>query len=117
MSGPHSAPRARGQPGGAGSPPYVDFASETVIGVWLGDRPTGGYSVDILQVVPATVIGAPCDQNGCPPTGAIVSWVESRPGGSCAVPAAVTRPFHVVRTSRIDGPVLHEGMTRVDDCN
>jgi hypothetical protein len=101
---------------GGGSPPAVDFSAETVIGLWLGNRPTGGYTASILFVTPANIIGAPCDQFGCPPMGASVSWLESQPGGSCAVPQAVTQPFHIVRTPRIDGPVMAEGMTRVDDC-
>jgi hypothetical protein len=95
----------------------VDFATRSVLGVWLGNRPTGGYTVSIYQFVyPVTVIGAPCTPTWCPPAGGMANILEAQPGGSCATPAVITQPFHIVTVPRVDGPVLYEMATRVDDC-
>ena len=101
---------------GSGTPPSVDFATEMVVGVWLGSRPGGGTTVAILQVTPASIIGAPCTPGWCPPTGAMVVWLESEWGPSCGIPMTPSQPFHVVKTPRVDGPVMSESGTVVNDC-
>ena len=102
--------------GGAGSAPAVDFSADMVVGVWLGTKPTGGVTVDIYQVVPATVIGAPCLPSGCPPGGAMAGIFETQWGPTCGVSMALSQPFHIVRAPRVEGPVLYEISTRVNDC-
>jgi hypothetical protein len=98
--------------GGSGTAPYVDFSQEIVIGYWLGSRPTGGYSVDILRVIsPVTVIGAPGS-----PDGAMADIQETQPGPGCTVTQGETRPFHIVRTPRVEGPGMYELTTVVKSC-
>jgi hypothetical protein len=103
--------------GGVGTAPAVDFSADMVVGLWLGTRPTGGYSVTIDLVVPATVIGAPCTpEGGCPPTGATVGATEHQPGASCIVTMAPIAPFRVVRAPRVEGPVILELSSSVYEC-
>ena len=82
------------QHAGSGPPPAVDFSTQMVLGVWLGARPTGGYTVDIVQVTPT-------------PSGATAVIVESQPGWT-PVAQVVTYPFHLVRLARVEGPVGYD---------
>ncbi len=82
------------QHGGAGSPPAVDFSSEMVVGVWLGARPTGGYSAIIVQVSSSTAV-----------------IIEDQPGWT-PVAQVVSYPFHIVRAPRVEGPITYELVTR-----
>jgi hypothetical protein len=63
--------------------PEVDFGSESVVGVFLGSRPTSGYSVGILAIRSSD--------------GLEVFWRESAPGEDCMVLQALTNPFVLVR--------------------
>lgn len=88
--------------------PAVDFSTEMVIGVWLGNRPTGGYAARIEAVVPAQILGAP----GAP-AGVAVSIREDQPNPKAVVTQAVTRPFHIVRAPRALGGAMYELTVRV----
>lgn len=102
---------------GSGSAPAVDFATEKVVGIWLGARPTGGYTASIAAITPGTVLGVPCFDAVCPPQGMFVSVIESQPGAACVVTQAVTHPFHIVRMARATwGGVMVEIETRVVEC-
>ena len=75
-----------------GEQPAVDFASEMVLGVFLGTRPTAGYSVEIVRTVKVN--------------GAVrVEYVESAPGRGSVTAQVLTAPFHLVAVPREDGPV------------
>ena len=78
---------------GAGDPPAsVDFAKEMVAAVFLGTRPTGGYSVEIAST----------RREG---DALIVEYVERRPSADSIVTQALTSPFHIVKLPKVDGPV------------
>jgi hypothetical protein len=70
--------------------PAVDFASESVIATCLGERPDGGY------VTYFRYVGEP-DETGH----VILDGVERVSGPTCAVSAAVTQPYHVIRLNRV----------------
>jgi protease stability complex PrcB-like protein len=70
----HAGDRAR---------PAVDFSKEMVVAVFLGTRPTAGFSV---EVVGARQEGATL----------IVSYRESRPQPGVVTAQVLTSPFHVV---------------------
>jgi hypothetical protein len=99
------------QHAGAGPAPAVDFSTEMVIGVWLGDRPTSGYRAEVLSLVVAQIIGAP----GVGP-GYLVTLRESQPGYNCITSPVVTQPFHIVRAARTTGGVMAEMVTLADGC-
>jgi hypothetical protein len=66
--------------------PAVDFTGETVLGVFMGTRSTGGYSIEI-------------DRIGCP-DGIIQAIIKTRsPEPGDMVTTALTQPFHIVRVS------------------
>jgi len=92
---------------GSGTAPAVNFSTETVIGIWIGSRNSGGYSVTIRAAVPATILGAPDT-----PQGVMLDVLELQPGPGCAVTDGFTSPFHVIRLPRVDGPAIFELTTQ-----
>lgn len=71
----------------APSPPLIDFSAEMVVGLFLGQKSTGGYSVEITR---AELDGANLRvfyREGNPPPGAMLTQ-------------ALTQPYHLVRLSR-----------------
>lgn len=73
-------------------PPTVDFASEMVIVVSQGLKPSGGFSIDVVQITEAAT-----EQH--------VVVRSTSPGAFCAVAGALTWPTQVVRLPRYDGDV------------
>jgi len=74
----------------APSPPLIDFSAEMVVGLFLGQKSTGGYSVEITR---AELDGANLKvfyRDGSPPPGAIV-------------PQVLTQPYHLIRLLRREG--------------
>lgn len=79
-------------------PPAVDFTRSMVVGVFLGSRPTGGYTVEITRV----------DREA---TDLVVTYREQRPSKSDIVTQVITMPYELVTTDRFAGSVR---FTRVD---
>ena len=73
-------------------PPAVDCAQATVVGVFLGSRPTAGYAVEITAV----------KTEG---TRTIVEYVERQPSRDDFVAQVLTSPFHLVRVMRTAGAI------------
>jgi PrcB C-terminal len=70
-------------------PPFVDFKKQIVVAVFLGEKPTGGYDVEIVRA----------EQSD----GALVlHYREKNPlPGSIAI-QALTQPFHIIQIVRDD---------------
>jgi hypothetical protein len=64
-------------------PPQVDFSQEAVIAIFLGTRPTGGFSVTIRRVERER-------------DGLMVYFREVRPAKGVLVSQVLTQPFHIV---------------------
>ena len=64
--------------------PAVDFSKELVAAVFLGSRPTGGFSVEI--------VGARVEGDAL-----IVEYVEQRPGRGSIMSQVLTSPFHIAK--------------------
>jgi len=99
----HSPPMPPGVGAPDVAPPFVDFSKHMVVGVFLGPRNTGGYSVKITSV---EALG----------NGAKVSYEESQPGPNCVVTQAITYPFVIAIVTRVDGPVTFSGKVTVVNC-
>ena len=84
-------------------PPPVDFSSEIVVAVFLGSRPTGGYSVRIADIV----------REG---DGIRVTAEETQPGPNCVVSQAFTQPFVLVAVTKVPGAVSFDHTTVIQDC-
>jgi hypothetical protein len=73
-------------------PPPVDFASEMVVAIFLGTRPTSGHAVEITQV----------RSTG---HGIEVTYRERTPPPGTLLRPVLTIPFHIIRMPRSDEPV------------
>lgn len=63
--------------------PSVDFTKEVVVGVFLGTRPTGGFSIEIVRV----------RQEGA---ALVVEYKETRPAPDSVAAQVLTSPYHIV---------------------
>jgi hypothetical protein len=68
-------------------PPAVDFSRVIVVAVFLGERPTAGFEVEITAVKA---------QGGR----AVVDYVERRPARDALTAQVLTFPFHIVAVPR-----------------
>jgi hypothetical protein len=75
--------------------PEVDFTSNMLVGIFLGSRPTGGYSAEIVSAQP--------EGNTL-----VVKYKETRPGRGMMTAQVLTSPFHLVTVPKFDGPVRFE---------
>jgi hypothetical protein len=78
--------------GSAKNLPPVDFSHTTVIGVFLGSRPTGGYTVEIARI----------DRDG---DALVVSYQERKPAPDVITTQVITMPYQLVTIDRFTGPV------------
>ncbi len=82
-------------PPSVGILPSVDFSTQMVIGVALGERSTGGYGIEITKVKVVEMRNE------------LEVYVrEALPGSGCPVIEALTQPFHIVSVGRVDKPVV-----------
>jgi len=65
-------------------PPTIDFGKEIVVGLFLGEKPTGGYDVQISRA----------EQTN---DGLTIYYREKSPPPGGMVTQALTQPFHIVR--------------------
>ena len=75
--------------------PAIDFSKSTVIAVFLGTRSTGGYTIEIKDIVETD------DE-------VMVYVEETSPGPGENVIMAVTQPYHIVKTKKITKEVVFE---------
>jgi hypothetical protein len=66
--------------------PAIDFNKEIAVGVFLGEKPTGGYDVKIVRAerIDGTLL---------------ISFVERTPRPDGIVTHAITQPFHIARVA------------------
>jgi hypothetical protein len=77
---------------GDGKLPVVDFASNMVVGVFLGMKPTSGYDVEIVSV----------QTDG---DALVVQYRQRRPARDAMTAQILTQPFHVIAVARHADPV------------
>lgn len=75
--------------------PTVDFATSTVVAVFLGTRPTAGFHVEIT--------GARRDDVGW-----VVEWSERRPARGDVTAQILTSPAHIVAMPKAAGAIRFE---------
>ena len=75
--------------------PSVDFAREMVVGVFLGSRPTGGFSIE--------VVGAR-EEGGA----LVVQYRETRPPPRSVTAQILSSPYHLVTFPARAGTVRFE---------
>jgi hypothetical protein len=82
--------RAQVQPS---STPPVDFSCEMVVGIFLGERATGGYEIEITKVER--------DEAGLR-----IHYRSKSPDPGVMVTQARTQPYHVIKLVRDDSPLV-----------
>lgn len=85
--------------------PEVDFASRVVVAVVMGQRPTGGYSVEIDEVLGSEE----GDQIQ-------VRYTEGVPEEGCAVTQALTSPYVLATVAAQDEDFTFEGVEETRSC-
>ncbi len=75
--------------------PRVDFDKEMVLGVFMGNRPTGGYSV---------TIGSVAERDGS----LVVTYSETSPRPGAMTAQVLTFPYHIVAVAKRGGDVRFE---------
>jgi PrcB C-terminal len=84
----------------AGRPaPPVDFSSRMVLAVFLGSRPTGGYSV--------AIIGTRLDGDTL-----VVEWTERAPNPRDITAQVLTSPAHLVEVPKHAGVIRFEQVSQ-----
>ena len=79
--------------------PAVDFSKEMVVGVFLGSRPTAGYTLEIVSAIQA---------NGT----LVVRYREAVPSAGTMTAQVITSPFHLVTVPLFPGEVKFEKVPR-----
>jgi hypothetical protein len=72
--------------------PEVDFSSNMIVAVVLGERPTTGYEVEVVSI----------NQTMNPAEPIAVLYKEYVPGENCVVAQSITSPYHIVKVDKVD---------------
>lgn len=83
--------------------PEVDFSTNMVVAVFMGEVNTGGYALHIYEVV----------ETG---STVIVKMERTEPGPKCIVPQVLTQPYHMVQIARTEKSVTFDVTTKVLEC-
>ena len=75
--------------------PAIDFAREMVIALFLGQRSTGGFAIEVVRV---ERVGG----------GVRVVYRETPPPRGGMVPQILTQPYHIIKLQRSDEEVVFE---------
>jgi len=70
-------------------PPAVDFTTEMVVALFLGERPTGGYEIEVTQVERTD-------------RGLAVRFRVKKPDAGAMLMQVLTQPFHLIELPRVD---------------
>jgi hypothetical protein len=72
--------------------PKVDFSKEMIVAVFMGSRPTAGFSTEIVSVA---------ERDG----GLVVSYREAMPPAGAITAQILTSPFHIAAVPKHAGDV------------
>lgn len=84
--------------------PEVDFKTKMVIAAFMGEKPTGGFSIEIERIIRAE-------------KKIIAFIVENSPHSACMVTKALTAPYHFVEVERFESEVAFEEREGINRCN
>lgn len=77
--------------------PVIDFTKNMVLAVFIGQKPTGGFSVEIIRVEKKedTIV---------------VFFRETKPSPDAEVTAVLTQPYHIIKIKKTDLPVVFKNL-------
>jgi len=85
------------------SPPEIDFSKSTVIAVFMGEFNTGGYGIEIKNIL---------DTN----QSVVIKVEKTYPGKGCCVIEAFTYPYHIAKTDKISKEITFDTVERTIEC-
>ena len=84
-------------------PPEVNFSETTVIAVFMGEFNTGGYEIEIKEIL---------DMN----QSVEVKVEKTYPGIGCVVTLAFSQPYHIVKIEKSDKEITFDTVERTIEC-
>ena len=84
-------------------PPEIDFSDSTVIAVFMGTYPSGGYSIEVKALIETS-------------QSVTVKVEKTYPGMGCGTVAVFTQPCHIVKTEKIYKEIVFETVDRIREC-
>jgi hypothetical protein len=79
--------------------PAVDFTKEMVVGVFMGSRPSAGYTLEIVSAIEASGT-------------LVVRYREASPSRGTMTAQVITSPYHLVAVPFFPGEVKFEKVAR-----
>jgi hypothetical protein len=73
-------------------PPPVDFSRDMVVALFMGERPTAGYAIEVTRI----------ERTGA---GLTVHYRMTRPDPAALNAQALTQPFQLIKLPRVDDAV------------
>ncbi|MBE2217635.1 MAG: protease complex subunit PrcB family protein [Ignavibacteria bacterium] len=83
--------------------PFVNFEKNTLVAVFTGARNSGGYMVNIDSITEGS-------------KNLTVFVTETKPGKSCVVTDAITKPFVIVKIPKTDKKPVYKYNEIVNEC-
>ncbi|MGC8940382.1 MAG: protease complex subunit PrcB family protein [Candidatus Bathyarchaeia archaeon] len=84
------------------APPEINFSNTTVIAVFMGEKPTAGFAIEVKEITDTffrVVVK--------------VAWIQYVGKGVAQV---FTSPFHVIKVEKINKPVTFQTVWETEDC-
>lgn len=81
----------------------IDFDNKILIAAFQGEKPTGGYSIEIVKIEEKD-------------NKIIVNVVENEPGSNCITTQAFTSPYHIVELDKTSKLVEFSYSKEVVEC-
>ncbi len=84
--------------------PEIDFDEHLILSARMGQQPSSGYEIEILDVIEnEETIRVPIQ--------------STRPGRTCVTLTVITSPHHIVKIPRTDREIIFEPRTVVNECD
>lgn len=84
--------------------PKIDFSKEYVIGVFSGQKPTGGHSISISSIIDTSETR-------------VVAVKLTSPGADCIVTQVLTSPYQIVAVPLSENELGHTNTEVASACN
>ena len=85
-------------------PPEIDFSETTVIAVFMGRRPTGGYGIEVKEIIDTGFL-------------VVIKVEQTSSGKGCVLAQVITSPYHIVKVDKIDKSVRFDTIFRTFECD
>ena|SRR5260221_9213100 len=85
-------------------PPAVNFSTEYVIGVFAGQKPTGGYSIAVTSVSDLSDTRT-------------IAITLTKPGAGCITTQMVTSPYQIIAVPKSEAALSHTDAENSTPCN